>query len=218
MGTAIYELVRGPLTWMAFITLVGGSAYKLRSQLISARRAEAGRSVPDGPVSLQSILQRLVPFSRNDVLSHPAMTLTSFIFHVCLLFTPLFVMGHAVLWHESWGISWWSLPEGIATGLTLLVLVGGLFFALQWSTVPEVRASKARSDWLLLVVALAPFLTGFLAKQQVLPYKTMLILHIVSGALWLMAIPFTRLFQMLWFGFSKAYMGIEFDAARKARD
>lgn len=102
--------------------------------------------------------------------------------------------------------------------MTLVVLVGGLFFALQWSTVPEVRASTARTDWLLLVVALAPFLTGFLAKQQVLPYKTMLILHIVSGGLLLMVIPFTRLFQMLWFGFSRVYMGIEFDATPEARD
>lgn len=218
MGTAIYEFVRGPLTWIAFITLVGGSAYRLRSRLISARRAEAGRLVSDGHVGLQSIFQRVSPFSRGDVAQHPAMALTSFVFHVLLLFIPFFVMGHAVLWHESWGISWWSLPEGIATAMTLAVLVGGLFFALQWSTVPEVRASTAWSDWLLLVVALAPFLTGFLAKQQVLPYKTMLILHIVSGVLWLMLIPFTRLFQMLWFGFSKAYMRVEFGATREARD
>ncbi len=218
MGTAIYELVRGPLTWIAFITLVAGGSYKLRSRLISARRAEAGRPLPDGPVGLGSIFQRVSPFSRSDVAQHPAMALTSLVFHVFLLLIPLFVMGHAVLWHESWGISWWSLPEGIATTMTLAVLVGGLFFALQWSTVPEVRALTTRADWLLLVVALAPFLTGFLAKQQVLPYKTVLIIHIVSGCLWLMLIPFSRLFRLLWFGFSKAYMRAEFDATREARD
>ncbi len=46
----------------------------------------------------------------------------------------------------------------------------------------------------------------------------MLILHIVTGASVLVAIPFTRLSHMLWFVFTRAYMGSEFGAVRNARD
>ena len=41
--------------------------------------------------------------------------------------------------------------------------------------------------------------------------------HIVTGAAWLMVIPFTRLIHMLWFPFTRAYMGSEFGAVRHSR-
>jgi hypothetical protein len=65
---------------------------------------------------------------------------------------------------------------------------------------------------------MAPFVTGYIAHQQWLPYKPMLTAHIITGALWLIAIPFTWLSHMLWFVFTRAYMGSEFGAVRKARD
>jgi hypothetical protein len=39
-----------------------------------------------------------------------------------------------------------------------------------------------------------------------------------SGALWLMIIPFTRIVHMLFFPFTRAYMGNEFGYVRNARD
>lgn len=194
----MYEFVRGPLMWIAFAVFVAGCLYKLR--LLPKAAVKAGA---------------LVPFSSRDIGQHPVMALVSSAFTFFLLFTPLFVVGHAVSWHESWTISWWSMPEGVAATLTLAVIVGGVFFALQWASVPEVRNGVPWGDWLLLVLVVAPFLTGYLAYYQVLPYKAMLILHIVSGALWLMAIPFTRLFRLVWFGFSRAYMDADFETARR---
>ena len=46
----------------------------------------------------------------------------------------------------------------------------------------------------------------------------MVILHILSGALWMLLIPWTRLAHMIWFVFTRAYMGAEFGAVRNARD
>jgi hypothetical protein len=46
----------------------------------------------------------------------------------------------------------------------------------------------------------------------------MLIAHIVTGVLWLIAIPFTWLAHMLWFLFTRSFMGSEFGAVRNARD
>jgi nitrate reductase gamma subunit len=74
------------------------------------------------------------------------------------------------------------------------------------------------SDIALLAVVLLPFLTGFLAHHQMGQYKPMLILHILTGEIMLMAIPFTRLQHMLFFWFTRAYMGSEFGYVRRARD
>ena len=60
--------------------------------------------------------------------------------------------------------------------------------------------------------------TGFVAHQQWLPYQPMIIAHIISGALWLLLIPWTRLVHMIWFAFTRAYMGSEFGAVRHSRD
>ena len=83
---------------------------------------------------------------------------------------------------------------------------------------PEVRNVSYPSDFLLALLVMAPFLTGFIAHQQWLPYNTMIIIHGFSGALWLLAIPWTRLIHMLWFAFTRAFMGSDsFSPTRSKR-
>ena len=63
-------------------------------------------------------------------------------------------------------------------------------------------------------VAVAPFITGFLADQQFYNYRFWLILHILSGHLMLMAIPFTKLSHFLLFFLSRAQLGMDFGIKR----
>jgi nitrate reductase gamma subunit len=83
---------------------------------------------------------------------------------------------------------------------------------------PEVRFVTTPSDYALLAVAVFPFATGFLAHRQWLPYETILVLHILSGEVMLVVIPFSRLRHMFFFPFTRAYMGSEFGAVRHSRD
>ena len=214
----MYELVRGPLVWVAFIGFVAGVLYKVGSMAIGARREGTVYPTLDTRYGARSIAHWVIPFGSRTMRLHPVMTVVSFLFHVSLLVTPLFVMGHAVLWEQSWGVSWWSFPPAVADGLTLIVIFGGAFFLLRRIAAPEVRNVSALSDVLLVLLVISPFLTGFLAHMQWLPYKAMVTLHIVTGAVWLVAIPFPRLSHALWFLFARAYMGSEFGKVRSARD
>jgi nitrate reductase gamma subunit len=45
----------------------------------------------------------------------------------------------------------------------------------------------------------------------------MVIIHVISGVLWLVAIPFTRLAHILYFFFTRTYMASEF-GFRNAKD
>ena len=149
---------------------------------------------------------------------HPWYTIVSYLFHLGVLITPLFLMGHTALWYESWGVRWWSLPDNVADAMTLVVIFACLFFVIRRLVRPEVRNVTSWSDVALALVVLAPFLTGFAAHRQWLPYQPLLIAHIVFGAVFLLVIPWTRLIHMVWFAFTRAYMGSEFGSVRHSRD
>jgi nitrate reductase gamma subunit len=214
----MYELVRGPLVWVAFVGFAGGILYRVITMALLATKDKVVYRTFDARYGLRSLLHWVIPFAGANMRKRPLYTLVSYAFHVCALATPLFLMGHAVLWEQSWGVRWWSLPEDVADIMTLVVIFACLFFIVRRLIRPEVRNVSYPSDFLLAVVVLAPFATGFAAHQQWLPYRPMLIVHIVSGALCLLLVPWTRLVHMVWFSFTRAYMGSEFGAVRHARD
>lgn len=214
----MYELVSGPLVWLGFIILIGGTAYRLVSVGLMAKREKSVFPTMSAKFGLRSLLHWLVPYNSVNMRARPVMTLVSFCFHVCLLVTPLFAMGHAVMWEQAWGFSWWSLPPLAADVMTLVVIIGVTFFILRRIAAPEVRNVSSWKDFAIALLVVSPFLTGFISHQQWLPARPMLILHIITGVVWLAAIPFTRLAHVIWFVFTRAYMGSEFGAVRRARD
>lgn len=205
---SIYNLVRGPFVWIAFLVFIGMSIYKVRRLYLMAKNEKVVLPAIKGKAAGRSILHWIIPFgSRNWRLRWP-ITITTFVFHICLVFTPIFLLSHSVLWYESWGISWWSLPESVADIMTLLVIASCIVFFLRRVFAPEVRFVTTGDDLLILAISLFPFLTGFLAYHQwVLPHKTMVILHMLFGQIMLIAIPFTRLAHMFYFFMTRAFMG-----------
>ena len=141
-----------------------------------------------------------------------------FVFHICLLVTPIFLLSHIVLWDESWNLRWWALPDGLADIMTVLVIIGGVYFLIRRLARPEVQFVTAWTDYMLLAMVTAPFITGFIAYHQWFGVQWMTILHMVSGEILLAAMPFTRLVHMLFAPFTRAYMGSEFGKVRHARD
>jgi len=214
----LYEIVRGPLVWVSFLVFFFGSIYRIVSMLLEAKKDKVVYPYMSLKFSLRSLLHWIIPFGSRSMRMQPAMTILSFLFHICLFVAPLFLLAHSVLWYESWKIQWWSLPESVGDIMTLVVIVACIFFLLRRILAPEVKNVTSASDFILLAVVLLPFLTGFMAYHQWGAYKAVLILHILSGEIMLMAIPFTRLSHMLFFWFTRAYMGCEFGLVRNARD
>ena len=215
----VYQFVSGPLLWLAFIVFIGGSLYRLISLLVLVHRKERFiYSYMSWKYSLRSILRWSTPFATENMRSHPGMTIVAFAFHICLLLTPLFLLAHIVLIEESWNLSWWTLPDGLADAMTLIVIAGGIFFFVRRLTNPEVQYVTSASDFILLAIVIAPFVTGFLAYYQWFGYKFFVITHILAGEVMLVAIPFTRLSHMLTAPLTRAYMGSEFGGVRHARD
>lgn len=215
----IYQFVSGPLAWFAFIVFIGGCLYRLISLLVLVHRKEPFiYSYMSWKYSLRSILRWSTPFATENMRRHPGMTIVTFAFHVCLLITPIFLLAHIILIEEAWNLSWWSLPDGLADAMTLIVIAGCIFFLVRRLTSPEVQYVTSASDFVLLAIIAAPFVTGFLAYYQWFGYKFFVIIHILAGEIMLVAIPFTRLSHMITAPLTRAYMGSEFGGVRHARD
>lgn len=216
---AAYEFVTGPLAWLAFGVFLLGSAWRLSSMYQLAKKKDGpSMAFMDWGFSLRSIVNWLIPFNALGWRKSPVMTVATFAFHICLIAVPVFLMAHVAVWDEFFGVSYATLPDGVADIMTLIVLAACLVFAGRRLTLKDVAYVTTGKDWLALVIVTLPFLTGFLAYHQVLDYQVMLIAHIVTGEIMLAAIPFTRLSHMIFSAFTRAYMGSEFGGVRHARD
>ncbi len=214
----LYEFVRGPLAWVALLVFFLGSIYRIVSMLIDARKDKVVYPYMSLKYGLRSLMHWLIPFGSVNMRQRPVMTVVAFVFHICLLLTPIFLLAHIILVYESWQVQWWSLPESVADVMSILVVLGCVFFLVRRIVAPEVQNVTFLSDYVLLALVALPFLTGVLAYHQLGPYRPMLILHILAGEALLVAIPFTRLSHMFFFFFTRAYMGSEFGNVRNARD
>jgi len=191
---SLYNFVSGPLVWLAFIIFIGGSIYRIYNLISLVNKKERFiYTYLSLKYSLRSIMHWIVPFATVNWRKRPVMTITTFVFHAGLVIMPLFISGHVIMFHNAWGFSWASLPTGFTDVVTLLVII-------------------------LLFLAAAPFITGFLAYHNSGNYHLWLILHILSGEAMLIAIPFTRLSHMIYAVFTRAYIGSEFGKVRHARD
>jgi nitrate reductase gamma subunit len=214
----IYELVRGPLAWVALTIFVLGCLYRIVFLLYTGKKEtilDSSRSAGD---AVRSILHGLIPFGSTYMRKQPLFTIISFIFHLCVVILPIFLLAHIVLLYESWEIQWWSLPDLPADLMALCVILACVYFIFRRLLIREVKQVTRPMDFGLLIVILLTFLTGFLAYHQWGPYRSILILHIISSEILLVVLPFSKLGHMLFFGFSRAYMGSEFGKHLKARD
>ena len=214
----VYELVRGPFAWAALIIFVAGSLFRLISMLATGKKETVLYPATTIKDTIRSIVHGLLPFGSNYMRRQPVFAIVTIGFHLCVIILPLFLLAHVVLWYESWQILWWSLPDLAADLMALWVILACIYFLVRRWAVPEVKKVTRPADILLPAIVLVTFLTGFLAYHQWGPYRPMLISHVLAGELLLIVIPFSKLAHMLFFMFSRAYMGAEFGKVLTARE
>ena len=216
----MYEFITGPLLWLSFLIFFVGLGVRvvlyfrgLHWQLDRvAYKAHIGLGIRG---AIRSIVHWLVPFWSVGWRAKPLYTIIFFVFHIGLVVAPLFLIGHAVILEQRFGIAWWpTIPMTLADALTIGVMCAVVFIAIRRIGLPEVRIITTLYDYLLLVIIAAPFVTGFLAVHQVPNYEFWLYTHILCGEVMLIAIPFTKLFHVVGFFLSRAQIGMDFGIKR----
>jgi len=237
----IYDFIGGPLVWISFLIFITGTIFQIqqffamtkmqRSALLANKPPKKGFSLK---LLQDNIKQHITnvknyfskdnfPFTAAKIKTstvlgvNPFMTIVTSIFHVCLVICPLLVFAHNILLEEAFGISFFSLSETTTDIITLIVLACGAVFLFRRVFSNRVKAITSLYDYLIFIIAIGPFLTGFLAYHQIYDYKLMVILHILSGEIMLIAIPFTKLIHMIYFFINRIYIGSEYSFCRGER-
>ena len=214
----IYEFLTGPALWFTFIVFIGGLIVRIAFLFhLSRKKDRVIYNHVNLDWGLRSIFHWLIPFASAAMRQQPVFAIVAFIFHLLLLAVPLFLSAHILLWEEAFDIHLWSLPDGLADGLTLIFLAAAVFLILRRRIRPEVRVLTSPWDYALLIITTLPFITGFLAYHQWGPYEVVMILHILFSQILLILIPTTKLGHMVLFFFTRAFIGFEMGGRRGAR-
>ena len=203
-GSNVYDFIRGPLAWVSFIIFFLGLAYQIFSFISLTGKKEHTVYNPrprkkDEPKSFTDFMLK-VKLSIIGV--NPVMLIVTTVFHICLVIAPIFLLAHNLLLKDAIGFSLFSFSEVFTDYLTIILMVCGVYFLYRRIFVARVRAITTFYDYVMLFLATAPFVTGFLAYHQLCGdeyYRLIISLHILTGELMLMAIPFTKFIHMVFF-------------------
>jgi nitrate reductase gamma subunit len=216
----MYQFVTGPLAWVAFTVFFVGIIVRIvlyvRGLDWQLDRVAYRPHLKYGiKGALRSIFFWLVPFATRSWRYYKGMTILVFVFHFGLIFTPIFLKAHNIILEERWGFTFPTISEKTADFLTIAVIISGFILLLRRIAFPEVRILTTSYDILIWAIAMAPFVTGFMAYHQMGgDYQFWLILHILSGEIMLVAIPFTKLSHFILFFMSRMQLGMDFGIKR----
>ncbi len=208
------DLARGPLFAATFLVMVLGLGRHLvlqSVQLVRRRRLLCGvcwRQVVGDAVTWALPLRHLV---RGAVV----LTVVSFLFHVGVVLVPLLLADHVAMWERLLGVDLPALPAGVADGLTLLAIACALLLLGLRTGARRARALSHARDYLVLAIVLLPMVSGYLAAHPAwspLPWRVMMLVHLLSGELLFVVVPFSKLAHVVLFPFerlSQAYWQLQ---------
>lgn len=222
MRSMLYDFIHGRLVSIAFIVFALGLIYQFilffrltrkkewfypPAELIRENKKSPGERFICLFASLKGTLWK----------TDPLMAAVTSVFHTFLFLTPVFLLGHNILLDQFWGLSFWSLPESVADFSAVVLLICAAFFLGRRLFLARVRVITTFYDYLVLWLAAAPFLTGYLAYHQCFGYRAIMTAHVLTGEVLLITIPFTKLGHMLFFFLYRFLIGSEYSLARGER-
>ena len=138
----------------------------------------------------------------------PVSYVGGYIFHVGLFIVVFFFAPHIKLVENLLGLSWPGLPSQVVDAVTVVTLATMLVVLFDRINKPVKRYLSTFGDYFAWALTFLPLLTGYLAARHLLlPYTSMLALHILSVELLLAALPFTKLIHVFTLFASRWYNG-----------
>lgn len=190
------EWARGPAFIFAFTLMVLGLIRNVLLTLWSTAQAlmRAGdKKIPWKDVIVKSF-EWIVPLKK--IKERIWYSLFSIFFHVGLILVPVFLIEHVALWRRGIGLSWPTLSQSLADGLTLLTLIMIAFLLIGRLANRTARALNRSQDILILLLLTVPFISGYLAAHpgtNPFNYQATMLIHVLSGDFILCLVPFTKL-------------------------
>jgi nitrate reductase gamma subunit len=200
------DFAKGPLFAFTFLIMILGLARHFIIQFYSILISK-GKRLKN--VSWKKIFSEIgswmVPV-RHLIKGTVLFSTVSFIFHIAAILVSVFLIDHIVLWENYLGIDLPSIGRALADILTLITIGCILILIACRIFVRRQREMSRKSDYILLIMVLLPFIFGFLAGHPAFnpfPWNTAMLLHILSAEALFIAIPFTKLAHIVLYIFDR---------------
>jgi ferredoxin len=189
------SFIEGPLLWVVFCLLAIGCITRFVFFLIATAR---NNKQVTGTNNLRNIFlstgRLFMPFYKAFT-KKPVYSLLRYLFHICLIATPIFLAGHISLWESSLGWSFPALPGAAADAMTLFVIAACVFFFCRRILILEIWAKSALGDYIFPVFCMLPFLSGYLMTHGTLDAyaffrDNLLTIHILTSCAMIIAVVF----------------------------
>lgn len=205
------------LTWArgpAFDWALGIFAFGMLLRLIEVLSLGKKPDLAEGRGSgvkggLKTIVTRTLP--RASVFAREPVRITNgYVFHIGFIAVLLLYGPHIRLFQEALGFGWPALPGSVIAGLGMVTMLSLLLALALRLRNPVTRHISTVNDYVAWAVTFLPVLTGYLAySHSLLPYTTLLALHLLSVELLLIVAPFTKLTHLFSFALSRWYQGYQ---------
>ena len=160
-----------------------------------------------GASGLHTMFRRSVPppgMFKRSATSYVA----GYVFHIGLFIIVFLFAQHIKLIQDLIGLSWPGLPTQFIDATAVVTLATMLLVLAERINKPVKRFLSTFGDYAGWLLTFLPVLTGYLASRHLLlPYTTMLALHILSVELLLAFLPFTKLIHAFTLWGSRWYNG-----------
>jgi nitrate reductase gamma subunit len=214
------DILTGPMIWLSLSVFVFGMLariiFYIRGLDWKLDRV-AYRAHPKAGMkgAARSIIYWLLPFATKSWRKQPVMTVVFFMFHLGAILVPLFLLAHNMILKEMFDLSFpVTLHMCLADLLSWGVIISGIVLILRRISLPEVRILTTTYDYFILFLALAPFVTGLFVRYELGDYQFWYTMHLLSGALFLLLAPFTKLSHIVLFFMSRTQLGMDFGIKR----
>lgn len=179
------SFVEGPFLRSVFVFCFVGTSARLLL-FISGVVKDALHPYTQWRRPLVTLGRSLFPF-HSGLKKRPVYASLRYTYHICLFVVPVYLWGHVVLWEESrFELGWSSLPNIWADRMTIFVVFMSLYFLFRRLVVAQVRSEARLEDFVLPLIVVFPFLSGYLLAHGTLEHlsffkKNLWTLHVITG-------------------------------------
>jgi nitrate reductase gamma subunit len=209
---ALLDFARGPLFRFCLAIMIVGLLRVILMDLVAAiegYRKAGDKTMPWGYM-IRRTFQWFFPVNRVFI-NRPLYSVFSILFHVGLLLVPIFLFAHVELWRSGLGFGWWTLPKAWADWLTISTIVFALALVIGRIASRESRFLSRKQDYLWPLLLLVPFVTGYICANlgvSATIYQLSMLIHVLSGNLILVLLPFTKIAHCVLMPYSQFINGI----------
>ena len=191
----LLDFARGPALQVALYVFIAGSLWRVLGVLMLQRKPDFSEPRQTGGLrgALKVIYTRsfTAPVFKSRT-KYPKVL--GYGLHIGLFITVFFFVPHIVFFKDLFGIGWPGLPNNVIYFVGVITVAVGIALLIRRMTHPVLKLISNFDDYFSWLVTMLPVFTGLVMPIRLgVRYETLLAVHILSVALLLIWLPFSKL-------------------------